>query len=450
MIARTPLLLATSALLLGCPQLKDDCGKFNPLFCVMDFDTETMGAGATTTEPTTTDSTETTDPSDTSSTSDTPTTTTPEPTCDMDMVCDPGEDGIDGCTDCLSCGNTLVEGEEECDDGNQLNNDDCVSCNLARCGDGFRQSGVEACDDGEGVNSDDYTGEAHCNATCTANVVYCGDGVCQQEFEDIRSCMQDGCMGMCGNGVIEPGEDCDEGAESMTCDGNCSPVMCGDGYTNIVAGEACDDGNDVDTDACLAGCIAAKCGDGIVQAGVEDCDDGNEVDIDTCDTTCKVVVHRKVFVTSVSYKGNLGGLSGANLKCNMHAAGKLSGNFRAWLSNETDSPLDTFDTTFTGVYELKEGAPVAIGWSGLVSGNLMNPINMNELGNAVTVNVWTNTGSGGAEVSMSSCDGWTSDNFMLSNTTTGKSDQLDDDWTDNSNGAVCSGMNAIYCFEDPV
>ena len=45
--------------------------------------------------------------------------------------------------------------------------------------------------------------------------------------------------------------------------------------------EACDDGNQVETDACLNTCVIASCGDGQVQAG-EACDDGNEDDGDGC------------------------------------------------------------------------------------------------------------------------------------------------------------------------
>jgi len=48
--------------------------------------------------------------------------------------------------------------------------------------------------------------------------------------------------------------------------------FCGDG--NLDPGETCDDGNDDDSDACLVGCIAASCGDGVVHVGVEACDDG--------------------------------------------------------------------------------------------------------------------------------------------------------------------------------
>jgi len=43
--------------------------------------------------------------------------------------------------------------------------------------------------------------------------------------------------------------------------------VCGNGV--VEDGEACDDGNDDDTDACLTTCVAARCGDGIVHAGVE-------------------------------------------------------------------------------------------------------------------------------------------------------------------------------------
>ena len=36
----------------------------------------------------------------------------------------------------------------------------------------------------------------------------------------------------------------------------------------------------------LNGCVAARCGDGVVQAGVEDRDDANQVESDACLTTC--------------------------------------------------------------------------------------------------------------------------------------------------------------------
>jgi hypothetical protein len=44
----------------------------------------------------------------------------------------------------------------------------------------------------------------------------------------------------CGDGVVDPGEDCDDKGESATCNADCTKSMCGDGILNTTAGEACD------------------------------------------------------------------------------------------------------------------------------------------------------------------------------------------------------------------
>ena len=59
---------------------------------------------------------------------------------------------------------------------------------------------------------------------------------------------------------------------------------CGNGMVDI--GEQCDDGDLDNTDACLVGCVNAACGDGFVQAGVEQCDDGNVIGGDGCSAAC--------------------------------------------------------------------------------------------------------------------------------------------------------------------
>ena len=61
------------------------------------------------------------------------------------------------------------------------------------------------------------------------------------------------------------------------------PDTCGNGALD--PGEACDDGNPIDTDGCLSTCAAARCGDG-VRAAFEGCDDGNQVDSDACGNDC--------------------------------------------------------------------------------------------------------------------------------------------------------------------
>lgn len=92
---------------------------------------------------------------------------------------------------------------------------------------------------------------------------------------------------VCGNGVLEAGEECDDGNPSDTdaCPGTCVAATCGDGF--VLAGmEACDDGNAANDDGCLDTCLPATCGDGFVYVGTEGCDDANLVDTDDCLSTC--------------------------------------------------------------------------------------------------------------------------------------------------------------------
>jgi len=90
----------------------------------------------------------------------------------------------------------------------------------------------------------------------------------------------------CGNGRVDPGEECDDGnhVHADRCTNYCEMTTCGDGRPD--SGEPCDDGNDDNTDACTTTCVPARCGDGFVQAGVEACDDGNRNDSDGCRNTC--------------------------------------------------------------------------------------------------------------------------------------------------------------------
>ncbi len=94
---------------------------------------------------------------------------------------------------------------------------------------------------------------------------------------------------VCGNGVIEDGEQCDDMNDDNTdaCLDTCEEPSCGDGY--VWAGnETCDDQNDDNADACLDTCQQASCGDGYVWAGNEACDDQNDDNSDDCIDTCEV------------------------------------------------------------------------------------------------------------------------------------------------------------------
>lgn len=90
----------------------------------------------------------------------------------------------------------------------------------------------------------------------------------------------------CGDLTLDADEACDDGNDDDTdaCLSTCALASCGDGFVRE-GFEACDDGNSDDGDACSNDCGPLSCGDGVIQAG-EECDDGNEDDNDACPGTC--------------------------------------------------------------------------------------------------------------------------------------------------------------------
>jgi cysteine-rich repeat protein len=156
------------------------------------------------------------------------------------------------------------------------------------CGDGVVDVGEE-CDDGNDVADDG------CTSNCTA--AFCGDGVVQagEACDDGNDASDDACVAgcleaTCGDGIVHVGvEPCDDGNDVPT-DGcdQCVAAATGCGNGTLEAGEECDDGNASNADACVAGCKSAECGDGYAQLGVEECDDGNDVSTDSCSNACTV------------------------------------------------------------------------------------------------------------------------------------------------------------------
>ncbi|MCR9163144.1 MAG: DUF4215 domain-containing protein [Nannocystaceae bacterium] len=124
----------------------------------------------------------------------------------------------------------------------------------------------------------------------------CGDGVVQPGEEcdageanaDSGSCKPDCTQNVCGDGAVGPGEACDDGnlEAGDRCSPTCALPTCGDGVLD--AGEACDDGQDGDDDdGCTDACLLPACGDGIHQPNEgEACDDGNDDDLDGCTNAC--------------------------------------------------------------------------------------------------------------------------------------------------------------------
>ena len=152
------------------------------------------------------------------------------------------------------------------------------------CGDGVIGEGEE-CDDGNRLDGDG------CGPDCTVEPGWTCTG------------QPSTCTRLCGNGHRDPGEECDGtdlgGASCSDADprftggtlrctndcrfdtSGCRSPNCGDGVVD--PDEDCDDGNTSNEDACLNNCRHARCGDGYVWRGHEECDDGNSVSGDGCE-----------------------------------------------------------------------------------------------------------------------------------------------------------------------
>jgi hypothetical protein len=175
---------------------------------------------------------------------------------------------------------------------------------------------------------------------------------------------------------------------------------------------------------------------------------------------CGVVDPDKlIFVSSALYTGNLGGLAGADSKCQALADGAgLCGTFKAWLSDGNTDAASRL-THATGNYVLTNGQIVASGWSGLTAGTLLHAIDRTETNGAAPVGtvdcggspvapVWTGTLVTGLRApSPGSCSNWTSDGTGSAGVF-GNAIQSNAAWTAMCQLlAVCQRTAALYCVQ---
>ena len=196
--------------------------------------------------------------------------------CDWDDdECNEGDTCWQGiCVPIPQCGNDHLDHNEQCDDGNRINNDGCDSdCkNEVSCDAGF---GVACCDNGILE-----AGEQ------------CGDGwmknhptVCTGPAFTGYACKDCRCVQMppgCGDNNIQEGEECDKGhLNGLECDVAYWTSIPTEFQRRFIECEYC-------SDECLNVHLnAGYCGDEIVQEEREQCDDGNNDDGDGCSARCQ-------------------------------------------------------------------------------------------------------------------------------------------------------------------
>ena len=131
-----------------------------------------------------------------------------------------------------------------------------------------------------------------CAVQGTLCTPHCGDGILvgDEQCEFYGGAVPTAGAGCSVNCQIEPGWDCNATTKS------CAKTVCGNGTVEL--GEQCDDGaavsipfdgcfNCVAEPKCPAGACQAVCGDGKRYLS-EACDDGNNRDGDGCSKDCKV------------------------------------------------------------------------------------------------------------------------------------------------------------------
>jgi hypothetical protein len=152
-----------------------------------------------------------------------------------------------------------------------------------------------------------------------------------------------------------------------------------------------------------------------------------------------------VFVTSGTYDGNLGGLTGADYICNTLAgAAGLGGTFVAWLSDSTADARDRL--TGAGPFVTLQGHTVATDVADLTDG-LIGSISRDEYNDPPDISgVWTGTNPDGTWYGLD-CLGWTSNvngGSVLGRR--GNKATTSTSWTSFSNN-VCFSKRHLYCFQ---
>lgn len=160
------------------------------------------------------------------------------------------------------------------------------------------------------------------------------------------------------------------------------------------------------------------------------------------------------FVSTTLFNGNLGGVTGANAKCQVLAnEGGLPGRYVAWISTSTsemDDGAPVFRQAVIPYWQPQFDAgnvQIASNYSSLVSGSI-SAFRVSELGvrldllGGYTDQTWTGTNSDGT-VSSNTCSDWTSSSSGASGDY-GEGDQPS--WS-NAGTASCDNTYHLYCFQ---
>jgi hypothetical protein len=301
-----------------------------------------------------------------------------------------------------------------------------------------------------GCEVDNRTSVSHCGG--------CGNA-CSSSGITTPNCAAGVCNGSCDTGYA----DCNTNKLTDGCEINLTnnASNCG------ACGTVCTHANVATPVA--ATCTASACVVTACTANHGNCDSNNPNGCETntganashcgaCNNACAggevctagicTTAKKKVFVTSTTTTGNLGGLAGADAICAARAsAAGLPGTYKAWLSDATTSVATRFAQAAVP-YVLLDGTQIAADWTALTSGTIQHAIDVDETGATITGPVqgaYTNTTAAGNIASaVETCTDWTvatggSPGIGAATATNGT-------WTTGTT-SDCVGPLRLYCFE---
>ncbi len=277
-----------------------------------------------------------------------------------------------------------------------------------------------------------------------------------KEYSHKKVTTEGSCAATCSDSIQNQGE------SDTDCGGPNCPA-CGPGDTCILA-------SDCTSGVCAFGvCQAPTCSDLVQNQGELAVDCGGPCP--AC--SCQITGFCRMFVTSTSSGGSMGGLGGADATCNARAAaGGLPGTYQSWLCANGNSPA-TRSTHATVPYRRTDGATIANNWTDLTDGNIAAAINRDEFGNDVSASSpflpWTyvNTAGGcdnetylspgsGPCPAFSNCptncandgggNGWTSNSGFVQGSK-GDINATNGNWTDGVTGLCSTPAERIYCIQ---
>lgn len=289
--------------------------------------------------------------------------------------------------------------------------------------------GARVCREGEvrecGVDAVDSLPIESCTYGCMS-------GMCRDEAECLAGWKNCDAEGDCETNVMSSSADCGacghDCAAEPNADGTCVEAACAckPGYADCTDAPGCETATNANAEHC--GECGRECGSGMCVAG-----------------RCTA----RVFVTSTLFKGNLGGLSGADQKCQALAdAANLGGQFRAWLS-DANTPITSRFQPSEGRYVRVDGVVIANDWSELALGKtLQNPISVDETGTsllgAAAPYVWSGQGTD-RNGHAAYCADWTSNSEDESGLIGSFTSTVD--WQKLLVAADCIIGMRLYCFE---